>query len=72
MLVFALNLEKVKEVCAGRVDLDQVLRGMGSWRRKGGHEEVLWSGDVFCDLDSFHDVFELEDAKENQSGREQL
>ena len=54
MLVFALDLEEVKEICACRTDLDEVFRRMGSWCGEGGDGKVLRSGDVFCYLNSFH------------------
>ena len=54
MLVLALDLEEVEEVCAAGADLDQVLRGMRSGSGEGGHEEVLGAGDVFGYLNSFH------------------
>ena len=54
MLVLALYLKEIEEVCTAGSDLDQVFRGMGGWGGEGGYEEVLRSGDVLCDLDSFH------------------
>lgn len=54
MLVFALNLEEIEEVCATGVDLDQVLRRMRRRSGQGRYGEVLRSGDILRDLDGFH------------------
>jgi len=43
VLVFALNLEDVKEVGPRGVDLDQVLVWVGDRIREGGDFEVLWA-----------------------------
>lgn len=55
MLIFALDLEEVKEVRARGVDLDQVFRRMSAGGRQGGDSEFLGSGDILADLYCFHD-----------------
>lgn len=43
MLVFAADLEEIKEVGCGGVDSDEVLVRGGFWGGEGGDGEVLWS-----------------------------
>lgn len=54
MLVLAADLEKVEEVSAAGVDLDEVLILVGRGCRKGGCSEIERSGDVRGYLNGSH------------------
>lgn len=54
MLILALDLEEVEEVCSAGADFNEIFRWMRSWGREGGYEEVLWSGDILGHLNAFH------------------
>jgi hypothetical protein len=62
VLVFAADLEKVEEVGAAGVYLDEVF----IWMRDGGgeicDEEVEGAGDVLGYLDGFHGDDDMEDG----------
>lgn len=54
MLVFALNLKEVEEVCACCADLDEVLVGRGLWCWLCCGMKFLWSLHIVCQFDGAH------------------
>ncbi len=54
MLVFAPNLEEIEEICGGCVDLNELLVWVGHWIWDGSNCHVLWSIEVFFNLNGAH------------------